>query len=203
MKIGIPIQNLEETTGVKTDYLYLVEDMGHTPVIIDPGFELPKFDGLLLPGGTDVDSKRYQPLLPRWNCFRPDKYLEYFDTKILPGFIRKDFPIFGICRGLQTLNVHFGGTLYRDIVGHPTSKSKYDLCHSITFTGDGSTDVANSFHHQAIRILAENLQVLAMSEDGFIEAIRHKEFPIYAVQWHPERDAGDKFSRRILKELFA
>lgn len=200
MRIGIPVQNLGETVGVRTDYLTLVEEVGHTPVLIYPknGSEVPKIGGLLLPGGTDVDSKRYQPLLPRIWCYPPDPYLEYFDTQILPHFISPDVPIFGICRGLQTLNVHFGGSLYRDIWKHPYSKEKSDLVHEVIGQVSGRV---NSFHHQAIWKLGNGLEWLEKSDDGFIEAIRHEELPIYAVQWHPER-MDDGWSRGIMKRIF-
>ncbi len=208
-RIGIPLAETRENVGVKTGYLYFIEDVKATPVIIQPQYfsqELYKLDGLLLPGGADVDSKRYEPFLPRWGCDRPDSYLEYFDKEILPNFISKDFPIFGICRGLQTLNVKFGGTLHRDISKiHPVSKDRYTLAHEIKFTGELSGGGwVNSFHHQAIKNLGKGIKILAVSNVGqYVEAICHEEFPIYAVQWHPERQYSDGWSRKIAKELFA
>jgi putative glutamine amidotransferase len=214
MRIGIPTFSRNDMVGVHPDYLDLIEEVG-TPILISPWDTLEdvkrlKVEGFVLPGGSDVDSKRYQPFLPRFLCYPPDWDLETFDTEILPHFISKNFPIFGICRGLQTLNVHFGGTLYRHLQDHPMTnipftKKAEDLVHGISFTHPmKSASRTNSFHHQAIRKLGKGLEIIATAEpDGVVEAIRHKEFPIFAVQWHPERNPNDNWSRKIMKGLFA
>lgn len=205
MRIGIVPQEHGEIFGVHVDYLNLIEEFG-TPVIL-PMLEWEDFldtveiDGLVLPGGSDVNPRRYGDLFS-FMSYRPNSYLEFFDTVILPGLISKDFPIFGICRGLQTLNVHFGGTLHQHLWRHPHSKKKTDLVHKVTAQKNVQFDV-NSFHHQCIRKLAKGFSVEAVSSsDGIIEAISHNIYPIKAVQWHPER-IYDNFSLDIMKELFS
>jgi len=209
MRIGIVAQEHDEIFGVHRDYLNLVETFG-TPIVIspvDPGDLLRTFanlDGLVLPGGSDVNPRRYGAMFS-FMSYRPNSYLEYFDTELLRIFIEARIPIFGICRGLQTLNVHFGGTLYQHLWKHPHSKDKEDLVHKIFI--DGLPDVefqfkVNSFHHQSINGLGKGLRISAKSDDGIIEAIAHDSFPIIAVQWHPER-IHDDFSLGLMGSLFS
>lgn len=216
MRIGIPAYERGGMVGVQQDYLTFIERFG-TPVIIPPYisrkdfFKTFRLEGLVLPGGADVDTRRYSKF-PQWIMnllvYPPDPALEWFDTQILPGIFHAGFPVFGICRGLQTLNVHFGGTLYPHLRDHPYSKHMTDLVHEISFTnaeGNIAEQRVNSFHHQAIRILGEGLESLAEDDgDGIIEAIRHETLPIYAVQWHPERldEKLDPFSYSMASMLF-
>jgi putative glutamine amidotransferase len=119
--------------------------------------------------------------------------------------LRRGMPVFGICRGLQVLNVHFGGTLYQDImtdregdhVAHEQAGSWYDRTHDATVAPDSllhrivGTDRLriNSFHHQAVKHLGSDLRVVARAADGLVEAIEHREYPwLLGVQWHPERN---------------
>jgi putative glutamine amidotransferase len=206
MRIGIVPQEHGEIFGVHQDYLNLVEEFG-SPVIL-PQLEWEDFkktvkvDGLLLPGGSDVNPRRYKALFS-FMSYRPNSYLEFFDTEILPNLIGEDFPIFGVCRGLQTLNVHFGGTLHQHLWKHPHSGFKTDLVHKITVAGLKKEISVNSFHHQAIARLGDALDVIAVSsEDGVVEAIRHQFLPIIAVQWHPER-IHDNLSIGYMQELFS
>lgn len=208
-KIGIVGFSRNDMFGIHGDYLNFVEQFG-TPVIIPrvtrkDFFRNFKIEGLVLPGGADVNPHRYASnklsgwMLQQWFCYPPDPYLEHFDTEILPGLIHAGFPVFGICRGLQTLNVHFGGTL-KNLYKHPVSRSKKDLVHTVN-SPVGIIGV-NSFHHQAIDRMASVLDILAVSKDGIIEAVKHKTMPVVAVQWHPER-FEDTWVNAICKELFA
>ena len=114
-------------------------------------------------------------------------------------------PIFGICRGLQTLNVHFGGTL-RNLWGHSYSSSDTHEVHKIKFPNNKGKEIkmgVNSFHHQAIDKLAENLTVEATSDEIYwncIEAVSDYNNRIFAVQWHPER-LWDKYSIERFSKL--
>lgn len=196
--------------GVHSDYLHFVEQFG-TPVIIpqvsrkDFFHQFKGLEGLVLPGGADVNPWRYasnhlHALVRKYFfCDGVDLVQEHFDTEILPGLIHAGFPVFGICRGLQTLNVHFGGTL-RNVDKHPVSKFKTDAVHEIHFTGRKAK--VNSFHHQAIGRLAEGFDILATSTDGVAEVISHRSLPIAAVQYHPER-LEDDWSIKVCRRLFA
>ena len=127
-----------------------------------------------------------------------------------------DKPVLGICRGIQFLNVHLGGTLYQDLPAeHPSAANHhqtppYDApVHSVTLTAGSplwallgkDTLAVNSLHHQAIKTLAPGLAAMAVSEDGLTEAVclPDKRF-VWAVQWHPEFSFRvNEDSRKIFK----
>ena len=162
-------------------------------------------DGLVLHGGDDVWPGSYgeEPIEPRWSG---DRIRDEYDKALVAAFEAQGKPIFGICRGLQLLNVMYGGTLWQDIATQRPQwrvhrdPAAYDLhFHSIdivpgTLLAQLYPGVArarvNSIHHQAIKDLADEFQVEARShEDGVVEAIRRKDPQrsyIAAVQWHPE-----------------
>jgi len=159
-------------------------------------------DGLVLQGGADVSPITYgeQPLRPEWDG---DRIRDTYELELLRGFIAAGKPVLGICRGLQLVNVAFGGTLYQDIAvqrghGRHYDPEAYDQHFHDVELVRGSTLAAqypervcgrvNSIHHQAIKVLAADFDVEAHSvPDGVIEAIRWSgpSF-VAAVQWHPE-----------------
>ena len=160
-------------------------------------------DGLVLQGGNDLapESYREKPLRPEW---AGDSVRDRYEMELVDAFVQAGTPVFGICRGLQLLNVKFGGTLYQDIPTQvPTARAhreagQYDrLLHEVELLPDtrlaqlypGVTRArANSIHHQAIKDLAPDFVVEARCpEDGMVEAVRYRG-PSYvaAVQWHPE-----------------
>ena len=203
--IGIPAWDLkaDEHFGVSIPYLAWIDKFG-IPVIITPDY-MPAVDMIVLPGGGDVDTARYGET-PEFYTSKPNIFLEHFDVNILPQYIDNNTPIFGICRGLQTLNVLGGGSLFQDIDNHPTSKYVQDLVHDvfeILPDGTASKTVAfksGSWHHQAVKKLAPGYDVLLVAEDSHVEAIKHREKPIFAVQYHPER-MNDEFSEKIMRFL--
>lgn len=202
-RIGIVGQLSGEIWGVHEDYMAFVEEQGN-PVVIYPT-DVVDFhrtywlDALVLPGGADVAANRYA-WFPSIFAGHPNPFLEYFDTKVLPGLIGT-MPIFGICRGLQTLNVALGGTLYQHLWTHPYSKSKQDAVHEIKLKGGEKMSV-NSFHHQAISRPAKGLEIEAVSPDGVVEAISDWKRKIFAVQWHPERLLDD-YSAEAFRAILA
>ena len=162
-------------------------------------------DGLMLHGGADVWPGSYgeQPLEEKW---LGDRIRDEYDKALVAAFEKAGKPVFGICRGLQLLNVAFGGTLYQDIgtqlpqaLQHRDAAS-YDLnYHSIEIVQGTRLSAlypgvervrVNSIHHQGIKDLASDFDVEAVShEDGMVEAIRRRDPAksyIAAVQWHPE-----------------
>ena len=122
--------------------------------------------------------------------------LSLAETSSFAGTVK---PILGICRGLQLLNVYFGGTLHQHILGHAQvcGRDHLHIVHAapgLLRALYGARFTVNSAHHQAVETLGGGLKVLACAPDGTVEAIAHKALPAFAVQWHPERLCG-AFSR--------
>ena len=162
-------------------------------------------DGLVLHGGDDLWPGSYgeDPLQAQW---AGDRVRDDYDKALVTAFESLGKPVFGVCRGLQLLNVAYGGTLYQDISTQlPDSfvhrdASIYDLnFHSVDivpgtrlaalYPGTARVRV-NSIHHQAIKDLSPEFEAEAISvSDGIIEAIRRKDPSksyMAALQWHPE-----------------
>ena len=175
----------------------------YLPVINDNSVidgQLSVIDGLLLPGGDDINPMYYNSApkpLQGYSFESVDSYQISLTKKAL----ELNIPILGICRGLQTLNVACGGTLYQDIsyatknpLQHVQNSFLSNLCHPIQLSSKsvlhdilGDEYVVNSSHHQCIKDIATSFDVTATSEDGIIEGIEMKlrNF-IVGVQWHPE-----------------
>ena len=160
-------------------------------------------DGLVLHGGADVWPGSYgeEPLQDAW---RGDRIRDEYEQALVHAFVNAGKPVFGVCRGLQLINVAFGGTLYQDISTQlPASRlhrdgEAYDghfhtleivpkTRLSALFSGVSSYKI-NSIHHQGIKQLAEGFVAEAhCPDDGVVEAIRYMGASyIAAVQWHPE-----------------
>lgn len=148
---------------------------------------------LILPGGGDIDPELYG----QSNCgsMGIDRNLDLLQIQALEYFLHAGKPILGICRGMQLLNVYFGGTLIQDLPNAQNHKaSEGDALHSAHITEDcilsylyGYIFPVNSSHHQAVDRLGSDLKIIQYAADGVAEAIQHKNKPILGVQWHPER----------------
>lgn len=200
----------DNRTMVSLDYSNSVINSGGIPVIlpITDNFEVIKeqvkyFDGLILSGGGDPDPNLYgEDCLQEIGDITPER--DTFELAILEEFLRTKKPILGICRGLQLMNVFYGGTLYQDIKYVDTNiqhKQKWladlpthdinILENNILFEIFGKKARTNSFHHQIIKDLGRELTSIATANDGVIEAIQNKNYPFfYGVQWHPEMMAS-------------
>lgn len=159
------------------------------------GFDPAAYDGLLLPGGWDINPSRYgRTKIPEETI---DDDLDALQFSELDRFLEAGRPVMGICRGHQLLNVRFGGTLIQDLPGgkaHKSLPSGQDNIHLVRIEQDsflfplyGSACTVNSSHHQAVDIPGNEFRVVALSEDGVAEAIEHVSLPVWGVQWHPER----------------
>ena len=157
-------------------------------------------DGLLLPGGGDMDPAFYgQERIPA--CGEPNLLRDAAEPKLLRAFLAADKPVLGICRGIQLINVLLGGTLYQDLDSeHPSSVEHHMLppynrtVHRVTLEPGILSSLirewefgVNSYHHQAICRLAPVLHTEAVSQDGLIEGVSCPDMRfLLAVQWHPE-----------------
>lgn len=153
----------------------------------DPARLAACFDGLLLTGGGDVAPERYGAA--RLPSDEVDEVRDKEETALIEAFLARKRPIFGICRGIQLLNVFFGGTLYQQVENHSDNArhNVYTAAGSRIYALCDSCFGVNSWHHQAVREAAPGLRVTARSADGVIEAVEHKKLPVFGVQWHPER----------------
>ena len=156
-------------------------------------------DGLLLTGGKDVDPKLYGQDL-KYDFVIMDEKRDEQEMALIKEFVKRKKPIFGICRGVQVLNVYFGGTLYQDIPDQLGGEHSKGVNHPLKIKKDsilgnmfGESLVINSYHHQALDKLGEGLTATAWSDSNgheIVEAVEHDSLPVWAVQWHPERMTG-------------
>lgn len=198
-KIGICGIKIDNTFGVHHTYINFLEQFDAEIVIIHPSQYLnpPQLNLLVLPGGPDINPTRYGNKPPLIYTSPPDPFLEYFDKIMLPIYIQRQTPIFAICRGMQTINVHFNGTLKQHIHKHDNTR------HGVYNSVEGANYFeVNSYHHQSIDTLGDNLvAVLHANQDGVIEYMKHNNGLIHGVQWHPEREIRDRFSIDIINRL--
>lgn len=199
--------------GIRSNenYLRAIEEHGGIHRQLYPGVSEEAYadlNGLLLTGGPDIDPSYYGEEAHETTDIDSDR-----DKLELPLFKRameENLPVFGICRGIQIMNVAIGSSLYQDIpsqfTDHLTHKiivNANDTWHNITIqegsllneiTGNRVVEV-NSRHHQAVKVIGDGFTVTAQSEDGIIEAIedRSKKFML-GVQYHPERMFKEKGS---------
>ena len=214
MKIAISISEKEQAKGQGSLYFKALVAAGARPdeiqMLMPPGNGLPSsgtFDGILLAGGEDVDPEIYGERV-KYNSVKTNRARDDFEMALLQNGLRLRLPVLGICRGIQLINVQFGGTLYQDLksdtaleVDHKQEGSRSATKHSVTVTEPDSVlhgfftgmCQVNSLHHQAIRRLGRGLKVTAHSEDELDEAVElAEEYPFFlAVQWHPEEMVSD------------
>lgn len=153
-------------------------------------------DGLLLPGGGDMDPKFYgQARIPA--CGEPNLLRDAAEPLLLRAFLAADKPVLGICRGIQVMNAVLGGDLYQDIkpFEHLPHNGHWAKVHTVTVRRGTllsrilgqDTVLVNSQHHQAVDQVAPGFTLAALSEDGIVEAIEKPDAGFcLGVQWHPE-----------------
>ena len=179
------------------DYARGVLEAGGLPVNLpldaDPHDYLDRIDGVLFTGGADLDPTRYGAA-PETDLYPPELGRDEYEWQLLTGAADAELPTLGICRGLQLINIHAGGTLHQHVPEHGMFEIAPDtLSHDVTFATDstlagiyGESRQVNSLHHQTVDVVGAGLTVTATADDGGVEGLEHNELPIVAVQWHPE-----------------
>lgn len=217
---GLPLYIMNQS------YLRALEMLGALPVMIPLQMSeatlrgiFERLDGLLLPGGEDVDpanygSERHPQLGPT------DKERDRTEILLTRWALEWGMPTLGVCRGAQVLNVVCGGTLYQDIHSQRPDLTKHDyfppkyerfrICHQVAIQEDsrlasalGTVHEVNSMHHQGINQLGHGLRAVAVAEDGLVEALEAPSLPfVLGVQWHPEELAKtDQLSSSLFYEF--
>lgn len=221
-RIGIPgtvIEGPNRIFGVASNYLKFIERFG-LAVILTPKdvLDLPEIDLLISPGGSDVLPTNYDAV-PDYLTQKSNPILEHFDQEILPRYIENEVPVFGICRGMQQIWGRYGGHIDQNNDWHEQS-SKYpqEQVHELYFKPEyfdysKLIDKVTSRHHQCAVSsepfgVPDELDVIAVAKQGkyhfdnIVEIFKHKELPIFGVQFHPEdHDYTDKLSSTIIKEF--
>lgn len=204
-------------------YLGAVRRAGGRPAVVsgpdaaDPQEIVEPFDALLIVGGGDIDPSRYgaerHPKVYGTDGARDDYEIGLVRAATLSGK-----PVLGICRGIQVLNVAFGGTLDQHLAdrpgtvphGRPTEPEPWvehelkvsessrlaEACGRVSFA-------ARAAHHQAVDRLGDGLSPVAWTQDGVVEAIESDLGWVVGVQWHPERTAAEDEVQQAIFDAFA
>lgn len=217
IKIGVPVRLHKGRYVINRDYVSALENAQAEVVLILPNTDLdqmmPQLHGILIPGGVDVDPHHYGEILTySEDC---DPSTDRLDIHLIKTAIEAKLEIFGICRGLQIINVALGGSLIQDISKETDSEIDHNFSMNQTLPLQGhlirvlphtrlaqllpESLVVNTYHHQAIKKLAEGLSVSALAPDGIIEAIEGNK--ILAVQWHPERMTSDPLFQNLFDDF--
>ena len=179
--------------GQTDNYERSCVELGLNPITTLSLSTLTTCDALILPGGSDITPGFYGQEVRGSRGINTE--LDLLQIQALEYFTRVGKPVLGICKGMQLINVYFGGTLIQDLSNHKEHQQEEgDLLHPSIITTDcilrdlyGDEFTINSNHHQAVDKLGKNLHIIQMSHDNVIEGIVHDTLPIIAVQWHPER----------------
>lgn len=198
----------KERSILNQDYVKAVIHSGGVPLIL-PIIEhqelieaqVSSIDALVISGGYDVHPFLYneEPHILLENVY-PER--DHYEKSLIETAYRLKKPILGICRGMQLLNVVFGGSLYQDVslidgdlIQHRQKSRSHSLSHCVYIVPDTrlfsifkqEKIQTNSYHHQAVKRLAPEFKISAKAKDGVIEGIEKEgDHFILGVQWHPE-----------------
>ena len=221
--ITTPVDD-EKNIRLANSYVHAVESLDALPLIIPPlatdeliNSALDIANGVIFSGGADVEPIRYSSdYIHEKVHFERNR--DNFEFNLLSEAIKKELPILAICRGMQLVNIAFGGTLYQDIPDeYPSailhSNNGKDAYHTVSIKQNTplysmlgkSTINTNSYHHQAVRTLGGGLLPMASAEDGITEAAYHGSYRYLRLyQWHPERQFdNDDDHVNIFKDFIA
>jgi putative glutamine amidotransferase len=212
---SIPQRRPIDVYGLMPSYTEAISKAGGIPLLIPLGLSeedllaiLERVDGLLLPGGGDIDPFIYNDQRHP-TVYGVDPERDRTEIFMARAAVTRGKPFLAICRGIQVLNVALGGTLWQDVpsqisgsLDHHASEDqpRSHLAHTVEVTPDSRLarllgkrrNWVNSYHHQSIRDLAPELALTARAEDGVIEGVEMADHPFgVGVQWHPENLVDD------------
>ena len=197
----------DNTFGATLPYMEFFSQFGNVEIISATETETRDLDLLVLPGGPDVDPSRYLEDAPlSYYMGKQCPFRERFDNVLLPKYINNRTPIFGICRGHQSLAVYFGGDLIQDMNHESNDHDRTELVHKVNIKSfdelfNISNQRVNSIHHQVVGVIPSNAVIIAEHfEDNHIEALAYVDYPAYTVQWHPE-EIYDDLSVSLVSDL--
>ncbi len=208
-----------ERAYVNRDYVDSLIHAGAVPVILPPmedGLDVlvEGLDGVLMSGGYDIDPALYGQDTKN-TCGYTDRSVDQYYINLLHEAEKKNLPVLGICKGIQAINVAYGGTLHQDIatevegsLKHVQDAKRFHGTHEIQIKKDsflgsvlGEKARVNSYHHQSVDHVADGFEVCATANDGIIECIAKKEGSfMVGVQFHPEMMAA--FHNQDMERLF-
>jgi putative glutamine amidotransferase len=219
-------ENYSPRVGMNRSYVNVLLKAGAVPLLIPHIADkavlravYERLDGLLLPGGGDIDPVHYGETR-HGKCNQPSAERDDTELALARWAMDGGLPILAICRGIQVLNVALGGSLFQDIQSQIAGAERHDwypnhprdrLSHTVTINpgtrlariAGATTLPVNSLHHQSIKDLAPGLVETGRSPDGIVEAVEAPDHPFaIGVQWHPEELAGsDARAQRLFDSL--
>lgn len=212
------------TVAVLQAYVYAILQAGGVPVLIpsmlaDNGWEVvyDRLDGVVFSGGGDIAPEYYDGEMHA-RVTEVEPLRDSIEMSLLSAVVKDGKPFLGICRGIQTINVGLGGTLYEHLgeqfqggIDHtyPTTMRTH-LVHEVKI--EEGTQIAavvgepvlrvNSLHHQGLKEIAPELRVTGYAPDGLVEAVEMPDHPFgLAVQWHPEWLTDQQPTRKLFKSF--
>lgn len=167
---------------------------------------LDHFDGVLLPGGGDLNPVTYGQEIAHESVYDVDDLQDSQDLSLARYVMASGMPFLAVCRGMHVVNIASGGSLHQHI--EPMHRNHV---HGVTFDRDwerfglsAPEATASCYHHQAVDRVGDGWDVVARSSDGWVEAMVHESANGVAVQWHPEDTAAeDSAQMGIFRDLVA
>ena len=196
MRLGISVRSSSDSYFVKKRYLEYFKDFDI--IFLYPYINTHAYamcDGFVIIGGDDANPILYgeENYASHGVCDEIDE----LDLFVIEYAVTNSKPLFGICRGLQMINIYFKGTLKQHILNHSEGSHKVVLIDD--FLDFLPLEIVNSYHHQSVKKTGENLRVLYYSLDGEVECFIHEKHPILAVQFHPEMDKNNPFYSMLIE----
>ena len=192
-----------------TNYKNALINSGLEPVNALAAFDVSEYAGLVLPGGGDIDPAYFHE--QNKGSKNIDSGLDAAQFKLMSQFVSYGKPVLGICKGMQIINVFFGGKIDQNLATAAThAYINKDQIHETQVTKDcflydlyGETFYVNSAHHQGCSLLGKNIvRVQTSTRDNVTEGIMHTTLPILGLQWHPERLCCDFYSPETINGSF-